>query len=152
MQFSALALAAFATLSSGETPLPAVIVCDKRGARREDRIRRRPESRTSRRSEVGTVPWLTRNNSPDDPRRQRRAKRHTHLLAQQAQGRDGRRRAVPVPVGRPLGFNSGFMQANASATSFPTYTIMVNSTGPIWAYCAKAKHCQAGMALVINEK
>lgn len=52
------------------------------------------------------------------------------------------------------GFHSGYMPAAASVASgkIPTYTIQVNSTTPIWAYCAQGKHCQSGMVMVINEK
>ena len=34
-----------------------------------------------------------------------------------------------------VGFDSGFMPVDAGATQFPTYTITVNDTAPIWAYC-----------------
>jgi plastocyanin len=52
------------------------------------------------------------------------------------------------------GFHSGFQPAAASAAMgmIPTYTIMVNNTNPIWVYCAQGKHCESGMALVINQK
>ena len=52
------------------------------------------------------------------------------------------------------GFHSGYVPAAASvaAGNIPTYTIMINSTNPIWVYCAQGKHCQAGMSMVINEK
>ncbi|KAK0634352.1 Cupredoxin [Bombardia bombarda] len=49
------------------------------------------------------------------------------------------------------GFHSGFMPVDATAAMVPTYTIMVNNTTPIWAYCAQGKHCEAGMVMVINE-
>lgn len=32
----------------------------------------------------------------------------------------------------------------------PVFTIDVNSTAPIWFYCATGKHCQGGMVGVIN--
>jgi hypothetical protein len=47
---------------------------------------------------------------------------------------------------------SGFMPVAATAVTTPTYTIMINSTTPIWLYCSQAKHCQGGMVMVINEK
>ncbi|KAK3939269.1 Cupredoxin [Diplogelasinospora grovesii] len=51
------------------------------------------------------------------------------------------------------GFHSGFQPAAASASMgmIPTYTIQVNNTTPLWVYCAQAKHCEAGMVMVINE-
>ena len=52
------------------------------------------------------------------------------------------------------GFHSGFQPAAASAAMgmIPTYTIQVNSTTPIWVYCAQGRHCENGMVMVINEK
>jgi len=51
------------------------------------------------------------------------------------------------------GFHSGFVPAAASAAQgmFPTYTIMINDTKPIWLYCAQGKHCENGMVMVINQ-
>ena len=53
-----------------------------------------------------------------------------------------------------VGFYSGFQPVAASAAMgvLPTYTIAINSTGPIWIYCAQGKHCAANMSMVINEK
>jgi plastocyanin len=54
------------------------------------------------------------------------------------------------------GFNSGFMPVAANVTdNFPTYTITVNDTQPIWVYCAQAantpaSHCGAGMVFAVN--
>lgn len=50
------------------------------------------------------------------------------------------------------GVFSGFMPVGATDATIPTYTIMVNNTTPMWLYCSQAKHCQAGMVMVINEK
>jgi hypothetical protein len=30
------------------------------------------------------------------------------------------------------------------------FSMTVNSTAPIWLYCSQGKHCQSGMAMVIN--
>jgi len=49
-----------------------------------------------------------------------------------------------------VGFDSGFMPVGANATSFPTYTIQVNDTTPIWAYCKQTAHCGQGMVFAIN--
>jgi len=51
------------------------------------------------------------------------------------------------------GFHSGFIPAAASAAMgmTATYSILINSTTPIWIYCAQAKHCENGMSMVINE-
>lgn len=58
-------------------------------------------------------------------------------------------------VAKAGGFNSGFMPVDANATEFPTWSITVNDTAPIWAYCAQHKpdgssHCGAGMLFAIN--
>ena len=42
------------------------------------------------------------------------------------------------------------MPTTANATSVPSYTVVVNDTKPMWLYCSQAKHCQDGMAMVIN--
>jgi len=49
-----------------------------------------------------------------------------------------------------VGFDSGFMPVAANATTFPTYTIQVNNTAPIWAYCRQAGHCGSGMVFAVN--
>ncbi|KUJ21609.1 Cupredoxin [Mollisia scopiformis] len=49
------------------------------------------------------------------------------------------------------GVYSGFMPVTASATTTPTYTVMVNATTPMWFYCSQGKHCQNGMTMVVNE-
>jgi hypothetical protein len=50
------------------------------------------------------------------------------------------------------GVFSGFMPVAATDMMVPTYTILINSTKPMWIYCAQAKHCQSGMSMVINQK
>jgi len=50
------------------------------------------------------------------------------------------------------GIYSGFMPVKAADTNTPTYTILVNSTTPMWLYCSQGKHCQSGMTMVINVK
>jgi len=49
-----------------------------------------------------------------------------------------------------VGFDSGFMPVADNATSFPTYTIQVNDTAPIWAYCRQTGHCGQGMVFAAN--
>jgi len=48
------------------------------------------------------------------------------------------------------GFDSGFMPVAEGATTFPTYTVQVNNTTPIWAYCRQATHCGQGMVFAAN--
>jgi len=49
-----------------------------------------------------------------------------------------------------VGFDSGFMPVSANATTFPTYTVQVNDTSPIWAYCRQVSHCGEGMVFAAN--
>ncbi|RDL35448.1 uncharacterized protein BP5553_07379 [Venustampulla echinocandica] len=48
------------------------------------------------------------------------------------------------------GIFSGYMPVQASASTAPTYTIMVANKTPMWLYCSQGKHCQNGMVMVIN--
>jgi len=48
------------------------------------------------------------------------------------------------------GFDSGFNPVGTDATTFPTYTVAVNNTTPVWVYCAQSGHCQQGMVFAIN--
>jgi len=49
-----------------------------------------------------------------------------------------------------IGFNSGFMPVGSDTTDFPTYSITINDTAPIWAYCAQTNHCGSGMVFAVN--
>ncbi|KAK6225755.1 extracellular serine-rich protein [Colletotrichum tabaci] len=51
------------------------------------------------------------------------------------------------------GVYSGYqpVQASAAMGQIPVFTVMVNSTAPMWLYCSQGKHCQNGMVMVINE-
>lgn len=46
--------------------------------------------------------------------------------------------------------NSGFVPVAANQSMITTFTMTVNSTDPMFMYCAQGKHCQAGMVLTIN--
>ncbi|KAG6888972.1 hypothetical protein C0995_004611 [Termitomyces sp. Mi166 len=54
------------------------------------------------------------------------------------------------------GFDSGFMPVAADQTDdLPTYTITINDTNPVWAYCRQASqtpssHCGLGMVFAVN--
>ncbi|RSL76379.1 hypothetical protein CEP51_010004 [Fusarium floridanum] len=62
-----------------------------------------------------------------------------------------------IPIGNVNssieGVYSGYMPVEASMAMgmIPTYTIEIKDTKPLWLYCSKAKHCQGGMSMVINE-
>ncbi|KAA8911633.1 hypothetical protein FN846DRAFT_404093 [Sphaerosporella brunnea] len=56
----------------------------------------------------------------------------------------------PLDSAGTTGFWSGFMPVTPQDTTMPVFSVVVNDTKPIWAYCATGKHCQAGMALVVN--
>jgi len=52
-----------------------------------------------------------------------------------------------------VGFKSGFMPVAENATTFPTFTITINDTAPIWGYCGQQGppvHCTSGMVFSIN--
>jgi len=46
--------------------------------------------------------------------------------------------------------NSGFIPVAANATTFPTYTITINETSPLWFFCAQEPHCEKGMVGAVN--
>jgi len=50
-------------------------------------------------------------------------------------------------------FDSGFMFIANGTTTFPTFTIQINNTTPIWGYCRQTNpisHCESGMVFSIN--
>ncbi|KAF7359282.1 hypothetical protein MSAN_01270600 [Mycena sanguinolenta] len=49
-----------------------------------------------------------------------------------------------------VGFDSGFMPVAANATTFPTFTIQINDSTPIWSYCRQQGHCGSGMVFSVN--
>jgi len=52
-----------------------------------------------------------------------------------------------------VGFDSGFIPVAEGATEFPVWSMVVNDTAPIWAYCRQpnpTSHCGAGMVFAIN--
>ncbi|KAG2075883.1 hypothetical protein BDR04DRAFT_1090647 [Suillus decipiens] len=49
-----------------------------------------------------------------------------------------------------VGFDSGFMAVASTATTFPTYTVKINDTAPIWVYCKQTGHCGQGMVFSVN--
>jgi plastocyanin len=49
-----------------------------------------------------------------------------------------------------VGFDSGFMPVAQGSTDFPTWSLTVNDTAPIWAYCRQATHCGQGMVFSVN--
>jgi len=57
---------------------------------------------------------------------------------------------VELSASGPAGFDSGFKPVGDGVTDFPTYTVRVNDTKPIWAYCRQANHCSSGMVFAVN--
>jgi len=49
-----------------------------------------------------------------------------------------------------IALDSGFMAVADTATAFPTWTIQVNDTAPLWFYCKQATHCGQGMVFAVN--
>jgi len=52
-------------------------------------------------------------------------------------------------LGGATGFDSGFIPV-PDGTSPKEYSILINDTAPIWAYCAQGNHCGQGMVFSIN--
>ena len=48
------------------------------------------------------------------------------------------------------GTNLVSMPVSTNATTFPTYTVQVNNTSPMWAYCRQVDHCGEGMVFAVN--
>ncbi|KAJ6488532.1 hypothetical protein C8R47DRAFT_483056 [Mycena vitilis] len=76
-----------------------------------------------------------------------------HSLTQSSFAAPCRALALTSTTGQ-VGFDSGFQFVADNATTFPSYTIQINDTTPIWAYCrqitAGASHCGQGMVFSIN--
>lgn len=72
-----------------------------------------------------------------------------HTITQSSFGNPCRKLEFTSTTGQ-IGFDSGFIPVDAAATEFPTYTIIVNDTAPIWAYCRQGNHCGSGMVFSIN--
>jgi len=52
-----------------------------------------------------------------------------------------------------VGFDSDFIPVAEGVTEFPTWSMVVNDTAPIWAYCRQPNpqsHCGSGMVFAIN--
>ncbi|TVY49981.1 putative GPI-anchored cupredoxin [Lachnellula cervina] len=54
-----------------------------------------------------------------------------------------------VPLNNGTGFWSGGFSTD-SGENKEVFSVLINDTKPIWYYCAAPKHCQNGMAGVIN--
>ncbi|KAF7303311.1 hypothetical protein MKEN_01295200 [Mycena kentingensis (nom. inval.)] len=50
----------------------------------------------------------------------------------------------------PQALRSGFRPVGANDTDFPTWTVTVNDTAPLWFYCEQTAHCGSGMIFAIN--
>jgi plastocyanin len=77
-------------------------------------------------------------------------KAKNHTVTQSSFGDPCRKLEFTSTTGEK-GFDSGFMPVNAaSPTDFPTFSITVNDTAPIWVYCRQGNHCGQGMVFAIN--
>lgn len=72
-----------------------------------------------------------------------------HTITQSSFAAPCRKLASTSTTGQ-VGFDSGFMPVAANSSDFPTYSIVVNDTTPIWAYCRQTGHCGSGMVFAIN--
>ncbi|KAL1989665.1 hypothetical protein VTN49DRAFT_6862 [Thermomyces lanuginosus] len=59
---------------------------------------------------------------------------------------------LPISETKPdaAGFHSGYMPVAEDAAELPVFSIRVNDTKPIWAYCSQGQHCENGMVFAIN--
>jgi len=57
--------------------------------------------------------------------------------------------AKPCQPSNSSSINSGFVNSSNGPAS-QVWTVQINSTDPIWFYCAQVGHCQGGMVGVIN--
>ncbi|GAA5848370.1 hypothetical protein JCM8547_004494 [Rhodosporidiobolus lusitaniae] len=48
------------------------------------------------------------------------------------------------------GFDSAYVPVTAGSTEVPSWTLLIESTSPIWFFCAQSSHCQQGMVGAIN--
>ena len=53
-------------------------------------------------------------------------------------------------TGQRTGFDSGYFPVAAGSTEFPTWSLTINDTAPIWAFCGQAGHCGSGMVFAVN--
>ncbi|KZT28669.1 hypothetical protein NEOLEDRAFT_768296 [Neolentinus lepideus HHB14362 ss-1] len=74
-------------------------------------------------------------------------KNHT---ATQSSFADPCRSLTETSTSGQVGFDSGFMPVSTTTTNFPTFTIQVNDTSPIWVYCKQTGHCGQGMVFSAN--
>ncbi|KAF8654147.1 hypothetical protein AX16_003676 [Volvariella volvacea WC 439] len=76
-------------------------------------------------------------------------KQKNHTVTQSSFANPCRALSLTSTTGE-IGFDSGFMPVAANALLFPTFTIQINDTRPIWAYCRQVGHCGQGMVFSIN--
>lgn len=69
-----------------------------------------------------------------------------HTITQSTFGAPCRKLSLTDPS--QTGFDSEFVPGNADGTA--TFSIKVNDTKPIWAYCRQKDHCGAGMVFAVN--
>ncbi|KAL2265800.1 hypothetical protein VTJ83DRAFT_6900 [Remersonia thermophila] len=128
MQFTTLALAAFASLASAQKTWVVSVAKNGSLSFQPDRLNPQPGEFVQFQFHAGN--HTVTQSTFDQP-------------------------CQPISLHNPnvAGFHSGFLPVAASAEQgmIPTYTIQINSTNPLWLYCAQGQHCQRGMVMVINE-
>jgi len=129
MQFSALTLAALASLASAQTV--HVVTVAKNGASGTEAFN--PSNLTAAPGDVVMYQFMSAR----------------HGVVQS--NFDNTCAPISVSNKSVAGFSSGIITANASTTEVATFAVMINSTDPIWIYCPVATHCEDGMSMVINE-
>jgi len=72
-----------------------------------------------------------------------------HTITQSSFGAPCEKLASTSTTGQ-VGFDSGFMPVAANSSVFPSFSIVVNDTNPVWGYCMQTNHCESGMVFAIN--
>jgi plastocyanin len=70
-----------------------------------------------------------------------------HTITQSSFSEPCRKLSLTSQTGE-VGFDSGFIPGNADGSA--SFSIKVNDTKPIWAYCRQTGHCGQGMVFAIN--
>jgi len=70
-----------------------------------------------------------------------------HTISQSSFGNPCRKLQLTSTTGQ-VGFDSGFIPGATDGSA--TFSITVNDTQPIWAYCRQTGHCGQGMVFAIN--
>ncbi|KAH9926130.1 uncharacterized protein B0H18DRAFT_876449 [Fomitopsis serialis] len=78
---------------------------------------------------------------------------HANHTATQSSFSDPCKSLTKTSTSGQVGFDSGFMPVANGTSNYPTFTVEVNNTDPVWVYCKQTNpqdHCAAGMVFSMN--